>query len=106
MSNWERKFLHWIKKAVINCRDIKVAQEGLQLLMDYSSEQGLLSTTIGGFEIDIEVYSKLVDHLKNVEKIRAIKKFREVTGSGLKEAKEAIEDLQDELVREGVLPKD
>lgn len=106
MSNWERKFLYWIKKAVVNCRDTKIAQEGLQLLMDYSAEQGPLSTTIGGFEIDIEVYSELVNYLKDDYKIKAIKKFREATGSGLKEAKESIEDLQDELMREGVLPKD
>ena len=104
MSEWEIKFLGWMKKGVLNCRDLEIAQEGMQLLMEYAAEMGPTSTTLSGFVVEMETYTELVNLLKEEKKIKAIKRFKDVTGAGLKESKYAIDDLEKELRIEGVLP--
>lgn len=46
---------------------------------------------IGDVEVSQETYDICEEHCRNQKKIQAIKDFRQMTGLGLKESKEAIE---------------
>ncbi|WP_224772889.1 ribosomal protein L7/L12 [Pelagicoccus enzymogenes] len=48
-------------------------------------------------ELDEEQMKRLADALKSGQKIEAIKSYREATGLGLKEAKDAVEALHADL---------
>jgi ribosomal protein L7/L12 len=50
--------------------------------------------TIGGAVVPKEKYEEIVALLHSRKKIAAIKIFREITGVGLKEAKEAIDEFE------------
>ncbi len=47
-------------------------------------------------ELDVKQLSELRQLLNNQQKIEAIKLYRQLTGAGLKESKEAIESLERE----------
>jgi hypothetical protein len=53
------------------------------------------------YRIDPKTQQKIIDMLGKGRKIEAIKLFREATAAGLKEAKEAIEDLDQSLSNRG-----
>ncbi len=48
-------------------------------------------------EINDEKRKEILDHLLNGRKIQAIKEIREVTGCGLKESKDFMDELQREI---------
>ncbi len=48
-------------------------------------------------ELDERLRNEIMDHIFAGRKIEAIKRYREATGSDLKEAKEYLDDLTDQL---------
>ena len=68
-------------------------QEFIKNGMQEARTADLDSTTIPGYTLDSSTMATILSYLARNQKIAAIKTFREATDVGLKEAKDAIDDL-------------
>lgn len=55
-----------------------------------------LDPVVGG-KLNAEQYEEVMAYIRRREKIAAIKRYREITGEGLKECKDAVDALEKTL---------
>ena len=99
MSN--TKVVDFIKEVVLsNEVPVGLKEDGLKILLSYASKTVQIVPDI---YISLPQYYEIEQCLIGQEKISAIKLLRTATGLGLKEAKEAIEELQRDMRTRGEL---
>lgn len=84
----ERKLVSFVRTVAISGVDPNMCSDALDLLLEMQS--GV--KTIGQFRISPLDYMAIVDFMEQGHRIKAIKKVREITGAGLKDSKDAIDE--------------
>jgi len=87
--------IEFLKKVILSNVDLETRKEALNLLV----EKAYNHNVIGGIKVSSNDYEEIVGFIKSYEKIKAIKKFKDISfGLGLKECKDAIDSLTEHLM--------
>ena len=76
----------------------QLSSTGLKEAKDYVDQLGQVSVQLSFEEVIRDYEGELRDMLRNKRKIQAIKRVRQLTGTGLKEAKDFVENIEKDML--------